>query len=197
MTNKKRHNKQLTRQKILDVSIKLIAERGFKATTLLQIAEKAEVSEMTVVRHFKNKENILIESLQLIKSDVPRMKEFVVTEATYDLEKDLPTIVFIIQDTLLNNNELIRILLREKEYEAKIDNQLSMGLFDLIIHYFDIMKGKNRLCELDSEAIAYDLISSLIGIFLVRSRFENKFTSVSEDEAIKTFIQIFTKGIQP
>ncbi|MEI5907472.1 TetR/AcrR family transcriptional regulator [Bacillus spongiae] len=197
MTNKKNHTKQDTREKILEASIKLLSEKGYKATTLLTIAQEAQVSEMTVVRHFQNKENILIESIKMLHFDIPKMKHFLETEAKYEVESDLKEIIFIILNTFIKNRKLISILLREKEFKDKIDTLIPEDLCDLLIEYFDVMKEKEKIhLPLNSEAITYNVISSIIGILVVRSRFENKFTTVTREEAVDTFIQIFTQGLK-
>ena len=37
----------------------LFGEKGYTATTIREVAEKAGVSELTIFRNFKNKENLL------------------------------------------------------------------------------------------------------------------------------------------
>jgi AcrR family transcriptional regulator len=48
-----------TREAILAAAAGLIGERGYKATTTRAIAERAGVNEVTVFRHFKNKQGVL------------------------------------------------------------------------------------------------------------------------------------------
>jgi AcrR family transcriptional regulator len=51
--------KQRTRQTILDVALELFAERGYRNTTLEQIADAAEISTGTLFAYFPSKEDIL------------------------------------------------------------------------------------------------------------------------------------------
>ena len=48
-----------TEQKIVDATIFLLNQEGINGTTTKKIAQKAEVSEVTVFRKFKSKDNLL------------------------------------------------------------------------------------------------------------------------------------------
>jgi AcrR family transcriptional regulator len=49
-----------TRQAIQEHAMRLFAERGFDATTVADVAAAAEVSSMTVFRHFPTKEDLVL-----------------------------------------------------------------------------------------------------------------------------------------
>jgi AcrR family transcriptional regulator len=53
--------KQATRAHIAAVATLLFAEQGFEATTIAQIAERAEVAKMTVTNYFPLKEDLLFD----------------------------------------------------------------------------------------------------------------------------------------
>ena len=46
-------------RKVMEVATLLFGEKGYTATTIREVAEKAGVSELTIFRNFKNKENLL------------------------------------------------------------------------------------------------------------------------------------------
>ncbi len=50
-----------TRERLQEVALRLIAERGFEATTVEQIARAAGVSHMTFFRHFPTKESVVLD----------------------------------------------------------------------------------------------------------------------------------------
>jgi AcrR family transcriptional regulator len=50
-----------TRQALLGAALGLFAERGFAATTVAAIAERAGVTEMTFFRHFPSKDAVLVD----------------------------------------------------------------------------------------------------------------------------------------
>jgi AcrR family transcriptional regulator len=53
--------KQATRTHIAAVATRLFVEQGFEATTIAQIAERAEVAKMTVTNYFSLKEDLLFD----------------------------------------------------------------------------------------------------------------------------------------
>ncbi|MFD3488109.1 TetR/AcrR family transcriptional regulator [Streptomyces sp. NPDC058665] len=56
--------RQATRQKLYDAAVTLIAEQGFSATTVDEIAERAGVAKGTVYYNFKNKNELFEEILR-------------------------------------------------------------------------------------------------------------------------------------
>ncbi|MFE3188573.1 TetR/AcrR family transcriptional regulator [Nocardia sp. NPDC059240] len=56
--------KQQTRDRIIDVALRLCDEQGFDATTVEQIADEADVSPRTVNRYFDSKEAIVIAPIE-------------------------------------------------------------------------------------------------------------------------------------
>jgi len=55
---RKEREKEFRRQEILNASIKIFAQKGFKATTLDEIAEKSEFGKGTIYNYFSSKEDI-------------------------------------------------------------------------------------------------------------------------------------------
>ncbi|MFF9621757.1 TetR/AcrR family transcriptional regulator [Streptomyces griseosporeus] len=60
MTGLRERKKTKTRQAIRAAAHRLIEEQGYEATTVEQIAERAEVSPSTVFRYFPTKEDIVL-----------------------------------------------------------------------------------------------------------------------------------------
>lgn len=65
------------REKIIEAALDLFSEKGFHATTTRKIAQKADVNEVTLFRHFKNKAALFREVLKEITNvgfDADRVK---------------------------------------------------------------------------------------------------------------------------
>jgi len=60
-THRREREKQILRQRILDASRQLFAERGYESVTLRTIAEAIEYSPRTIYLHFKDKEDLIRE----------------------------------------------------------------------------------------------------------------------------------------
>jgi AcrR family transcriptional regulator len=54
-------HEEKTRTRILEVALRLFAERGYDGTTTKDLAQAANVAEGTLFRHFSNKKAILVE----------------------------------------------------------------------------------------------------------------------------------------
>ncbi|WP_031464822.1 TetR/AcrR family transcriptional regulator [Sciscionella sediminilitoris] len=69
--------KRRTRQSIQEHAMRLFLEQGFETTTVNQVAEAAEVSAMTVYRHFPTKEHLVLSDdydpdiLELVRAREP------------------------------------------------------------------------------------------------------------------------------
>ena len=63
---RKEREREFKKQEILDASIKIFAEKGFKATTLDEIAEKSEFGKGTLYNYFSSKEEIYKEIIMMI-----------------------------------------------------------------------------------------------------------------------------------
>ncbi|MEM8602933.1 MAG: helix-turn-helix domain-containing protein, partial [Cyanobacteria bacterium P01_H01_bin.121] len=53
-------NRSQTRQRLIDAALELFSEQGFAATTTRQIAEQAQVNEVTLFRNFGSKQGLLL-----------------------------------------------------------------------------------------------------------------------------------------
>jgi len=72
----KRLSSKKRRKEILDVALKIIYEEGFYNLTIRNIAERTDISEAALYRHFKNKKEIINNLVDLIfESDYFQYRE--------------------------------------------------------------------------------------------------------------------------
>ncbi len=71
-----------TKAALLRAGLELLAEKGYKGATTREIANRAEVSEVTLFRHYKSKAELLQEAVGQLS---PPVEEIIPTE-TDDLE---------------------------------------------------------------------------------------------------------------
>lgn len=76
---------------ILESATRLFAERGYDATPVAEIARAAGVSEGAIFRHFKTKEDLLLEAFRLIRERFTAFleKERALLNGTRGLEQAL------------------------------------------------------------------------------------------------------------
>ena len=110
MEEKREKRKENRKNTILAAARSLFFDRGFKAVTIDNIAEKAEVSKGSVYLCFESKEEIYA---QILISDnialYERIKNFSAKEAT--ASQLLLEFARVYVDYFLNDNELFRILM--------------------------------------------------------------------------------------
>lgn len=114
------HDPSDTRERILQAALSLIGKRGVKGATTLAIAKEAGVNEVTIFRHFQNKEGLLQAAVKRV-SYVPSIKKFIRQNVTGVLEEDLYLFANTYHRLLQENAELILIGLRESEFSEKLD----------------------------------------------------------------------------
>ena len=116
--NRKERERLFKKQEILDATIKIFAKKGFKATTLDEIAEKSEFGKGTIYNYFSSKEEIYKEIICSIltknRKSVQEVDE--TTNNLYDfiLETTKRQITFC-----LNNKDAFLLLMFAKMHHAK------------------------------------------------------------------------------
>lgn len=101
--------KDETKKKITKATIELLKEKGYKGTTTREIAEQAGVNELTVFRHFGNKEGII----QAIVKTTSFSLEIFDKSIEWELEKDLTNFGYLLLKDFDNNRDMISIALKD------------------------------------------------------------------------------------
>jgi AcrR family transcriptional regulator len=189
-----------TDEKILKVAIDLIAKKGFKGATTKQIAEAAGVSEMTVFRHFENKQKILEAAVDRYYYSF-QMKELFEKKLVWDLEKDLLMITNTYHKLMKKNKNVIKIAIQEGNQVKGLLEQVNKHprqLKEQLIKYFQEMYERGQIIETDFEQTAMNLLYTSYGLFISRSFVSGEtITSLSEAEVIKGSVQIYINHLKP
>src|SRR5699024_9318075 len=100
--------KEDTRDRIIRAAIELVDEQGYKDATTRAIAERAEVNEVTLFRHFGNKQGILDTAIEKYSffDKIENMKQH---DIQWDLEKDLKMLAKKYQEIVASKKEMILI----------------------------------------------------------------------------------------
>ncbi|MGT2847002.1 TetR/AcrR family transcriptional regulator [Streptococcus massiliensis] len=110
------------KKKVLLSAIKLFARQGYAGTSTAQIAGEAAVSQATIFKYFKTKEDLLLEILSVI---TPILRDdFTERLATFSNLEDFVHFIVVDRSALIKaNKELFQILLQEVLIQPRIQDR--------------------------------------------------------------------------
>lgn len=187
-----------TEQKIVDATIFLLDKEGMNGTTTKKIAKKAEVSEVTVFRKFKSKDNLL-KIAKIYYSDyfLEKISEIFINYEDTDLESLLKNTWWKLVNFLDNNLDIIKIALDElmsNPEEEKIFSKFSDEVLKNLTNIFQEQIDKGKIRKINPSAAALTVFSVIVeGIIFWK--FESKVSNDDTNKYLDDFLDIFIKGI--
>lgn len=187
------------RQRIIRATIRLLKQKGLKATTTRAIAQAANVNEVTLFRQFGSKRNLFQTVLSTI-SYRPDLNQLLTKPLAYELESDLLFFAKTFQDVLSRNRDLILILLNSSQQERQRDSAQDLMFFPqemkhFLSNYFTIMQQKGRLAEVSLEPQVLAFISLNLGYFFSKTHFGEQIFCISEEDFLHDSVKTFSKGL--
>jgi len=188
------------RQQIVDVATRLFARQGYEGTTTRQIAESAEVNEAIIFRHFSTKEDLywaVIEDQCRIRAGREKLEQ-----ALASGQDDEEIFAVIASEFLSRDATLPRLLL----FSALERHEVSQRFFKVhVASYYEILGDyiRRRIEEgafrkVDPILAARSFFGMLVYHFQIQELFGAKqFHDFELDHAVKTFVGIWLKGMQP
>ena len=187
-----------TEQKIVDATIFLLDKEGMNSTTTKKIAKKAEVSEVTVFRKFKSKDNLL-KIAKIYYSDyfLEKISDIFTNYEDTDLESLLKNTWWKLVNFLDNNLDIIKIALDElmsNPEEEKIFSKFSDEVLKNLTNIFQEQIDKGKIRKINPSAAALTVFSVIVeGIIFWK--FESKVSNDDTNKYLDDFLDIFIKGI--
>lgn len=127
-----------TREKILESARGIFVEKGYQATTIREVAQKAEVNDLTVYRHFQNKEKLFYE-MMIGQSFHKDFTEWMQNGFSGDYIKDLKTIYRSLEGFMGKKPSMLRMLLMESirmEGSQRVAVDLKEQVLTDLTHFF-------------------------------------------------------------
>lgn len=187
-----------TEQKIVDATIFLLDKEGMNGTTTKKIAKKAEVSEVTVFRKFKSKDNLL-KIAKIYYSDyfLEKISDILINYEDTDLESLLKNTWWKLVNFLDNNLDIIKIALDElmsNPEEEKIFSKFSDEVLKNLTNIFQEQIDKGKIRKINPSAAALTVFSVIVeGIIFWK--FESKVSNDDTNKYLDDFLDIFINGI--
>lgn len=180
-------------QKIIEIAIKLFAEKGFANTSTAEIAKLAKVSEGTIFKHYGTKDKLLLSIiLPFVKDSLPSMASEVFSEVlTEDTKKTFEQFLMGFLKNRIEffdrNKEIFRVFVKEVIYKDELKNEIAPYFIQNIsLHLSRAVEEFKQRGELQDKPTDQVLIyvMTVFGSFIV-SRFvlfENY--SISDEEVV-------------
>ncbi|ACK68377.1 transcriptional regulator, TetR family (plasmid) [Rippkaea orientalis PCC 8801] len=158
-----------TRDKILECCKELIQGKGYHAFTMNEIAQLLEISSSNIYHHFRNKENLVKETVAKYKEDVEKILKQIAQDAS-SLRECLEGLINVYAEVLKPDNKRICLCMT-----LMVElNTLPQPITDELNQFFDLQVNWTtsvfQQYEPEMTLLNYEpamLISGLEGIIAV------------------------------
>lgn len=190
--------KKKARQRILDAAAASFQTLGYARTTTQAIADKAGVAEVTLFRHFGDKQKLF----QAVARQIGGGVNFDMLEAqlTYDLETDLHIISEQTLRFFLAQQDAIRMLMFEAIHFPEMKTALAQNpssMIALLECYFQKQIEADKMQAIDPQVAAQCFMSMIfgyaIGMYPVRDLLP---AEISVEEMTAEFVRIFLAALR-
>ena len=187
-----------TRQRLLDAAFQVCSERGLQGATTREIADTAQVNEVTLFRHFGSKEKLIAAVFQRA---VAAQAEFL-SEAepdANDLQRDLTRYARRYDEMLMANEALIRTLIgeaRRHPQEAwQVICEAARPMRQRLINYLRAAQKAGSVRRDLDIAPAIDAFTGMLLAGMLRRTALLQFLDYSADDYVTTVVDLFLRGI--
>jgi len=120
-----RMNKEERRAQILDAAMTVFVKKGFTASTTFEIARAADVSEVTLFRHFASKQEIFLSGVEPIM--LSTLEGSISLSADLSPEEKLAYILFERISLISHNCQVVKLILSEASLLSAVGGESFMS----------------------------------------------------------------------
>ncbi|MBC3804297.1 TetR family transcriptional regulator [Acetobacterium fimetarium] len=187
-----------TSQKIIDVTMALVRDKGYVATTTKDIAKDAQINECTIFRKFKGKKDIVLSGMKQQEWRA-NITPDVFKNVKWNLQEDLEMFMNNYLDRVNADFVNLSIGLRAPQiYDetAALIMKIPEIFIQYLTTYFEKMHDKGKLAEMDFHSLAITIFSSTFGYTFLKASFEDKLIDVKQKDYVEQSVKMFINGIQ-
>lgn len=189
------------RAQLLRCAITVFSERGFRGTTTKQIAERADVSEAIIFRHFPTKEELYRAIIDQQMEESQRRVEAIVRESseTKEDQKLFERLAYEILEFYRKDPAFLRLLM----YSGLEGHVLSELCFRThVVKFYDLLGRyiRQRIADGAFRKVAparaiRAFMGMVINQAMVKELYSNDLARLSSRQAARTFSGLFLEGI--
>jgi AcrR family transcriptional regulator len=189
-----------TRTRLLEAATEVFAREGVAGATTREIARVAGVNEVTLFRHFQNKEQLLA----AVVGQATRLQVEALThqeEWTQDLPIDLTHYAWLYNTMLEEYEALIRTFIgeakRHPEAARRVLAEAAQPLREKLMAYLQsgVERGTVR-ADVDLK-VAVDLFTGMLLSGMLRRSATPTSLGYSRESYLSHCVELFVRGIQP
>lgn len=191
------HLKLSTKDKIIEATIELVNEKGYKGATTKEISKRAGLNEVTLFRHFGSKKGIVEEIIKKY-GFIDSFENIFEKAIVWDIDKDLKMLVSEYQSLLEQKKTVILLSLKEAGKFPELDsliNHIPLKYIEILENYFETMMKKGKIKKDDPFTVATNFAFINFGYFLMRTRMDPEQEKLSIDYFIGNNIHSFIKTL--
>lgn len=192
---------QKRRQAIIEAAIRLFSERGFRGVTTREIAAEVGVTEPVLYHHFPSKQDLysaiierkiehgkdLFQKFEKVCNDPLPIEQFFMDLGLLIVEwhSSDPSFLRLMMFATLEDHELSHL------FHNQMANKFNQTLVGAIERH---LKGAD--ChEYNAEVASYTFCSMIAHHCLERLIFKYQFVNISDEEAVRSMVNIFLHGL--
>lgn len=188
-----------THDHIVRSTFDLFSRKGYASTSTREIAQNAGITEVTLYRHFRSKEELFAEVVQK-NSLIPLIENLPPAVEAMPFEMKLRFLVTQFMELFQQKQKVFKLLIAElvshPEHALMLFEKLPMRGLGLISRIFEKEIAKGTVKKLDPRLMA----RSLMGVFLAYNIMQEILRGKQVErfdarDVIDTFMEIFLNGI--
>jgi AcrR family transcriptional regulator len=183
------------RERMIKAAIDLFYKKGYPATTIRDIGNKANISTSVIYHYFKDKEEILFEIMQLAGKDLFKLLDDIIEEVKDPVECLEKMIRAHMVYWCLKRKKETKIIVMEHAYLTKKRKEINIATERRLYSLY-----KTKLAELQEKGFIIDadltvICFSVFGIIAQSIRWYRDIGPLSKEEVAQNIIHILFNGI--
>jgi AcrR family transcriptional regulator len=185
-----------TRQRLIEAAAQVFAEEGYARATTRALAAAAGVNEVTLFRHFGNKENLFAAVTEQYAG--PAVTTALEAQLTGDYRQDLLMVGNQLLQVLLERKEILRMMLCEASHFPEVQAVMVQNprqIRRMLARYLQQQIERGQVRPLHREATAQAFAGMLFSYAIMREILGDSVEpEMTTEELVAQFVDIFVQG---
>lgn len=185
-----------TRQRIIEAAAQVFGEKGYARATTRALAAAAGVNEVTLFRHFGNKQGLFAAVTE--KYAGPAVTTALEAQFSGDYHRDLLTVGSQLMQMLLERKEVLRMMLCEASHFPEVQAVMVENprqIRRMLARYLEQQIERGLVRSLHPEATAQAFAGMLFSYAIMWEILGDSIEpEITTEELIAQFVDIFVQG---